>query len=107
MFSINFKRVYFICDNMIIRTLRNKRLGPNPGLDERTRAFQQEGINFDEDIEEVVENSEGNFFEVIFTLKLKKGNNTSKILINILSKILCLYVIYISLNPCYNSSLKY
>lgn len=63
MFSVTFKRLYFVCDKIIIRNFRNNRIGP--GLNKRSRVFQKEGIQLKElNVEDFVEESEGNFLNV-------------------------------------------
>ncbi|KAG7300227.1 hypothetical protein JYU34_015790 [Plutella xylostella] len=67
MFAISLRRVYKVCDKVIVRSLRG-RLGPsgppvgtNPGLNSRLKAFQKEGVKIeDDDVEEFVEQSESN-----------------------------------------------
>lgn len=71
MFAISLRRVYKVCDKVIVRSLRG-RLGPsgppvgtNPGLNSRLKAFQKEGVKIeDDDVEEFVEQSESNMFAV-------------------------------------------
>lgn len=67
MFSLNLRRVYCVCDKIMVRTLRNRRFevaGPNPGLDKRVAAFREEGIPFSDDAEELIETSESEFHNV-------------------------------------------
>ncbi|XP_023949608.2 uncharacterized protein LOC112054159 [Bicyclus anynana] len=72
MFAVFPRRLYFICEKLPVpvRLLRNRsrRLdggGSNPGLDNRLTAFREEGIKVqDDDIEEFMEQSDSNFFNV-------------------------------------------
>lgn len=68
MFAVHFRQIYRISDKIIIRTLRSRRLerrGANPGLDNRLRSFESEGLRInDEDPETFVEQSESDFFTV-------------------------------------------
>ncbi|KAI8434340.1 hypothetical protein MSG28_012408 [Choristoneura fumiferana] len=64
MFGLNLRRVYCVCDKIMVRTLRNRRFevaGPNPGLDRRVAAFREEGIPIMDDAEELIEQSESEF----------------------------------------------
>ncbi|XP_026750016.2 uncharacterized protein LOC113510708 [Galleria mellonella] len=68
MFTIKLRPLYHICDKIIIRNLRSRRLrglGPNPGLDKRIEAFKEEGFQItDDDAEEFVEQSESDFYKM-------------------------------------------
>ncbi|XP_072937849.1 uncharacterized protein [Epargyreus clarus] len=67
MFTINLRRLYYVCDKVIIRNLRGRRLemGPNPGLDKRLQAFKEEGLKVeDNDAEEFIEQSDSSFYNV-------------------------------------------
>ena len=68
MFSINARRLFYVCDKIIIRNLRGgfrKPIVANPGLEHRLKAFQQDGIKIqDNDAEEFIEQSESSFYEV-------------------------------------------
>ncbi|XP_045776033.1 uncharacterized protein LOC123874594 [Maniola jurtina] len=69
MFAVFTRRLYFACDKIPVRHLRNrsKRLagpGANPGLDNRLGAFQEDGIKVqDDDVEEFMEQSESSFYD--------------------------------------------
>lgn len=66
MFSISFKRLYYVCDKVIVRNLRSRKYRPqNPGLQNRITAFREDGLKIDdEDAEEYVEQSESDFYKV-------------------------------------------
>ncbi|XP_038221825.1 neugrin [Zerene cesonia] len=66
MFALQTRRMYLICDKMIVRKIRQRRsVGPNPGLDERLRVFRKDGIKVeDNDAEEFIEQSESSFYNV-------------------------------------------
>lgn len=63
MYSLTVRRVYCICDNLIVRTLRSRRLGPNPGIDERSSVLGKEVLDLEDGVEDVAENSQVNLFE--------------------------------------------
>ncbi|XP_049872109.1 uncharacterized protein LOC126370976 [Pectinophora gossypiella] len=68
MFSITFRRLYYISDKVVARNLRNRRVpqGPsNPGLQNRITAFRKEGLKIeDNDAEEFVEQADSDFYNV-------------------------------------------
>ncbi|CAB3244660.1 unnamed protein product [Arctia plantaginis] len=68
MFSLHLRQIYRFSDKVLIRTLRSRRLqppGPNPGLDNRLKSYESEGLRIeDEDAESVVEQSESDFYNV-------------------------------------------
>lgn len=68
MFATSFKRFYKTFDRLMVRNIRGSRhvpTGPNPGLDERIRAFQQDGLQItDENAEEFIEQSASDFYKV-------------------------------------------
>lgn len=68
MFGIHLRQLYRTCDKVIIRNLRTRRLDtrkPNPGLDNQIKAFEGEGLRVkDENLEEFVEQSETDFYNV-------------------------------------------
>ncbi|XP_039758768.1 neugrin [Pararge aegeria] len=68
MFTVFSRRLYFICDKIPVRHLRNRRFdrpGANPGLDNRLGAFKEDGIKIqDDDVEEFMEQSDSNFYNV-------------------------------------------
>ncbi|KAL4718611.1 hypothetical protein ACJJTC_013683, partial [Scirpophaga incertulas] len=67
MYSVRLQQVFFVCDKIITRTLRNTRfekVPPNPGLNRRIRAFKEEGIQVDDDSEEFIESSVSDFNNV-------------------------------------------
>ncbi|XP_045500968.1 uncharacterized protein LOC123698404 [Colias croceus] len=66
MFALQTRRIYRICDKIIVREIRQRRLpGPNPGLDQRLRVFRKDGIKVeDNDAEEFIEQSESSFYNV-------------------------------------------
>lgn len=70
MFGVFTRRLYFVCDKVPVRHLRNRsrRLagpGPNPGLDNRLGAFRKDGVKVqDDDVEEFMEQSESSFYDV-------------------------------------------
>lgn len=80
MFSVNVRRVFFVCDKIIIRNLRGKYMKPfvkpsaNPGLEHRLKAFQDDGIKIqDNDAEEFIEQSESTFHDVSTFFKTCKA----------------------------------
>ncbi|KAH9641725.1 hypothetical protein HF086_006239 [Spodoptera exigua] len=68
MFGIHLRQLYRTCDKVIIRNLRSRRYDPtkpNPGLNNRLRAFQEDGMQIkEENLEEFVEQSESDFYNV-------------------------------------------
>lgn len=68
MFSLRLSYIFRMSDKVIVRTLRNRRIeppGPNPGLDNRLKSFQSEGLRVkEEDVESFVEQSESDFYNV-------------------------------------------
>lgn len=68
MFGIHLRQLYRTCDKVIIRNLRSRRIDgikPNPGLNNRLKAFQEDGMQIkEENLEEFVEQSESDFYNV-------------------------------------------
>lgn len=68
MFGIHLRQLYRTCDKVIIRNLRSRRFDiakPNPGLNNRLKAFQEDGMPIkEENLEEFVEQSESDFYNV-------------------------------------------
>ncbi|XP_026326154.1 uncharacterized protein LOC113234846 [Hyposmocoma kahamanoa] len=58
--------LYYVCDKVIVRNFRSRRFVPqNPGLQNRLKAFREDGIKIDDgDAEEYVEQSESDFYKV-------------------------------------------
>lgn len=71
MFATRLRQLYFNYDKIIIRNVRNRKKlfethGPNPGLDNRIKAFQKDQIQItDDDAEEFIEQSYSDFYKVI------------------------------------------
>ncbi|XP_046966816.1 uncharacterized protein LOC124534833 [Vanessa cardui] len=69
MFGLNAKRIFYVCDKIISRNfISSTKLEiprRNPGIDNRLRAFRNEGIKVQQDdVEEFIEQSESNFENV-------------------------------------------
>ncbi|CAH2087461.1 unnamed protein product [Euphydryas editha] len=69
MLAVNAKRILYACENILIRNfITNRKLEyprGNPGIDNRIKAFRQDGIKIREDnVEEVIEDSESSFYNV-------------------------------------------
>ncbi|XP_045450119.1 neugrin [Melitaea cinxia] len=69
MFALSAKRLFYACDNFLIRSFitGTKLEYPrgNPGIENRLKAFRQDGIKIREDnVEEYIEESESSFYNV-------------------------------------------